>query len=161
MTDSFTWKNERNDKSRFMKKYAIIALFALLFCSCTVDREKYDRVTVRLINNSEQTLVFSNIDNGGDSRFYPVNSFTLNPGEVYSQSQDHIGSYDPIIISPVSMDIEWDGKSFSLNYDSDIKRNPCKADNWRRYSNQRKYGPGVFFEFEVFQEDLEQWFGNK
>ena len=141
-----------------MKRFAIIVLFTLLFCSCTVDREKYGPVTVRLINHTEQTLIFSIIDNGGDSRFYPVDRFTLNPGEEYSQTQNHIGSYEPVIIAPASMDIDWNGKCISLNYDCAVKRNPCRSDNWRRYSNQRKYGPGVFFEFEVFQEDLKQWF---
>ena len=82
-----------------MKRFAIIVLFTLLFCSCTVDREKYGPVTVRLINHTEQTLIFSIIDNGGDSRFYPVDRFTLNPGEEYSQTQNHIGSYEPVIIA--------------------------------------------------------------
>lgn len=144
-----------------MKKIVVIAFVATLFWSCNVDREKYDAVTIKLINKSEQILVFSNIDNGGDTRFYPTNSFTLNPHETYSQTQWNIGSYDPIVIAPSSMDIECDGKRISISFDSDIARNPCKAEDWWRYSNFSKYGPGIFFEFDIMKEDVKLWFGTE
>jgi len=141
-----------------MKRIFVLAFVAALFWSCLVDREKYDDVTIKLINETEQTLVFSNIDNCGDIRFYPENSITLKPYESYSQTQRHIGNYDPIIIAPAAMTVECDGKNISINYDTELDRNPCRAENWRRYSNISKYGPGVFFEFSIHQEDLEKWF---
>jgi len=144
-----------------MKKFVITVLAVVLIGSCIIDRDKNDEVTVRIINGTEQTLVFSHIDNGGDARFYPVDHFTLGPNETYIQSQGRIGSYDPIVIAPVSMDIDWNGKSIRINSNSSLERNPCNADHWWHYSNIKKYGPGVIFEFEIMDADLEQWFGGK
>ena len=145
----------------FMKKFIAIILSLAALYSCNIDREKFDDVTIKLINETKYTLTFSSINNGGDSRFYPVNSITLKPDETYSQTQTHIGSYEPIVIAPAEMTIECEGKILRINYDTDIERNPCRADNWRHYSNYSKYGPGVFFDFSVTNQDLDNWFGTE
>lgn len=124
-----------------------------------MDRERYDDVYVMIINESSYTLAFSNINNGGDARFYPHSSFTLPSGETYQQEQHGIGSYDPIVIAPVSMTLECNDRSIDISGESQIERNPCISNNWRHYSNRHKYGPGVFFDFIISDTDIDNWFG--
>jgi len=140
-----------------MKKYVILFLAIFSLCSCKWDKEEFNDVIVKLNNETDYTLVISNIDNGGDSRFYPESSITLNPYDTYSQTLKRISSNEPINIAPVSMTIEYNGQSINLNSEMDIKRNPCRAEDWIRYSNFSKFGSGVFFAFDIRKEDLENW----
>ena len=142
-----------------MKKILYIFLAVTLFCACQRDKVNDDVVTVKIVNLSTKTLVFSNMENGGDFRFYPESTITLMSGETYSRTQNNIGNYDPIIIAPVAITIECDGKGISVDSKDDLERNPCRIENWNRYSNKSKYGPGVFFDFVISDSDLEKWFG--
>ena len=143
-----------------MKKL-LFAITILFLCSCQMDKEAFDDVYIEIENNTDYTLVFSNINNGGDARFYPKSTFTLKPQEKYSQEQHNIGSSDPFVIAPVSLSLECNGRSINISNKDKLERNPCIPENWWRFSNKRKYGPGIHFNFIIVNSDIDNWFGKE
>ena len=142
-----------------MKKILFALLTILMMCSCIRSQESSSVRHVKIVNSTEFELTFSDIDNGGDPRFYPQSSFTLKPREEYSQSQNNINPKESVVYCPISMTLECNGKSIHFTRESDITKNPCNMQNWYHLDNFSVYGPGIHFDFEIFDEDLETWFG--
>jgi hypothetical protein len=141
-----------------MKKY-LLAISILILCSCQMNKDSFDDVYVEIENLTDYTLVFSNIDNSGDARFYPNSSFSLKPQEKYSQELHNIESFDPLFIAPVSLCLECNGRSINISNKDKLERNLCVPENWTRFSNKRKYGPGIHFNFIIMNSDIDNWFG--
>lgn len=142
-----------------MKKLILAVLFVLTVSSCQIDRYTYKDVAIRIENETQYTLVFSGVD-AEDKAFYPESSFTLQPGEIYWQSRNDIGSYDPICITPTSLTLEWEGGRVTFTEHSPFQKNPCLFDNWFLVHSFQKYGAHTMYWFHIFEDDLEEWSGD-
>ena len=144
-----------------MKKLVIL-LSALALCSCIKPTQESSGIrTVRLTNVSGYTLVFTNIDNGGDGSLWPESSFTLQPGEYYLKE---IWDYDKktsATIAPLAMDIEFDGQVIHLSRETGVSDNPCLLDHWRKIDKFTTHGPGIHYEFTVTDSVLAGWKGKE
>ena len=149
-----------------MMKKILLALCGLLALSaCTRDGNERISWCLRIINNTDFTLNFSNIDcegpnNGyGDYTFYPEKSFTIEPQGEYRQQLDDEWMYQGHLVSPYSMDLECDGKTKHFDSeDGSIFENPCNHDNWHyQNASRRESAMSIFI---ITNEHLEKWFGN-
>ena len=134
-------------------------MLVLPLCSCIRSQESSLVRVVRIENSSSYDLVFTDIDNGGDTRFWPQTSFTLKPHEEYLQSYKLTDRYDPFVLIPLSMNIECNGKSIHFTRDSGYEKNPCILSHYNKLDNFSKYGTGIHFKFIISDEDLQKWFG--
>lgn len=149
-----------------MKKL-ITALFATaLFLGCTRDNNEYRDICLRIVNNTDYTLSFSNIDcdgpnNGyGDYTFYPEKSFSIEPQGEYRQQIDNEWAYEGHIIAPYSMDLECNGKTIHFEKeDKSIYENPCNGDKWHSQSATRRE-PAMYI-FLITNTHIEKWFGKQ
>lgn len=148
-----------------MMKKILLALCGLLALSaCTRDGNERISWCLRIINNTDFTLNFSNIDcegpnNGyGDYTFYPEKSFTIEPQGEYRQQLDDEWMYQGHLVSPYSMDLECDGKTKHFDSeDGSIFENPCNHDNWHyQNASRRESAMSIFI---ITNEHLEKWFG--
>ena len=142
-----------------MKKIFLSLLFILPLCSCIRSQESSLVRVVRIENSTSYDLVFTDIDNGGDTKFWPQTSFTLKPHEEYLQSYSLTDKYQPFVLIPLSMTIECKGKSVHFTRESSYEKNPCVLGHYNKLDNFSKYGPGIHFKFDIRDEDLKKWFG--
>lgn len=141
-----------------MKKTLIALLCITLLCSCIKSQKSSTVRTVKIINETSYELIFSEIDNGGDVRLWPQTGFTLQPNEEYYQCSNQIYKDTPVILAPVSMKLECNGKTVVFSQKSTFEKNPC---NWKHYyelDNFSVYGPGIHYELYIWNEDIEKWF---
>ena len=148
-----------------MKKILLALCGLLALSACTRDGNERISWCLRIINNTDFTLNFSNIDcegpnNGyGDYTFYPEKSFTIEPQGEYRQQLDDEWMYQGHLVSPYSMDLECDGKTKHFDSeDGSIFENPCNHDNWHyQNASRRESAMSIFI---ITNEHLEKWFGN-
>ena len=147
-----------------MKKLLIAICGFLVLSDCTRDGEERISWCLRIVNNTDCTLNFSNIDcegpnkGYGDYTFYPEKSFTIEPQGEYRQQVDDEWEYQGHLISPYSMDLECNGKTRHFDSeDRSIFQNPCNPDNWHRQSAYKRE-PAMTI-YIVTYEHLEKWFG--
>ena len=147
-----------------MKKILLALCGLLALSACTRDGNERISWCLRIINNTDFTLNFSNIDcegpnNGyGDYTFYPEKSFTIEPQGEYRQQLDDEWMYQGHLVSPYSMDLECDGKTKHFDSeDGSIFENPCNHDNWHyQNASRRESAMSIFI---ITNEHLEKWFG--
>ncbi|MBR3744462.1 MAG: hypothetical protein IKN31_05065 [Bacteroidales bacterium] len=142
-----------------MKKILLSLLLVLPLCSCIRSQESSPAREVWIENISSYDLVFTEIDNGGDTRFWPQTSFTLKPYEEYRQSYNLTDRYQSFVLIPLSMTIECNGKSIHFTRESGYEKNPCILEHYYKLDNFSVYGPGIHFRFNISDEDLQKWFG--
>ncbi len=149
-----------------MKKL-ITALFATaLFLGCTRDNNEYRDICLRIVNNTDYTLSFSNIDcdgpnkGYGDYTFYSEKSFSIEPQGEYRQQIDNEWAYEGHIIAPYSMDLECNGKTIHfVRNDDSIFKNPTSGQNWFVQPRAKKSEPNLYI-YMITDEHLEKWFDN-
>ena len=136
---------------------------SLLF-GCTRDDNDYLDICLRIVNNTDYTLNFSNIDcdgpnkGYGDYTFYPGKAFSIEPQGEYRQQIDNEWAYQVHIIAPYSMDLECNGKTIHFEKeDKSIYENPCNGENWFRQSATRRE-PAMYI-FLITDTHIEKWFG--
>ena len=120
---------------------------------------RYSAYWVYIQNMSRYTITFGGIDNGGDSTFYPRNSFTLQPGEYYLQENGHPDPDKTFVCAPLSFDLACDGKTVHFSADTDIPHNPCILDNWEISYMPSYDPPATEYFFIITDEDIKVWFG--
>ena len=142
-----------------MKRIFLSLLLISLLFSCKRSQESSPVRVVRIENSSSYDLVFTDIDNGGDTRFWPQTSFTLKPNEEYFQSCNITDKHQAFVLIPLSMTIECNGKSVHFTRESTFEKNPCVLDHYYKLDNFSVYGPGIHFKFFIADSDIEKWFG--
>ena len=140
-----------------MRKLLIIAML-LAVCACKTSQETTSVRTIKITNFTEYTIVFSNIDNGGDDRFWPDACITLRPGEFYRQTNYEIQRNTSVVYVPLAMDVECNGRTVRITSELTITHNPCILGNWYYIDSYTTHGPGIHYEFEIMREDIENWF---
>lgn len=143
-----------------MKKIFLSLLLILSLCCCIRSQESSPLREVQIENDSSYDLVFTDIDNGGDTRFWPQTSFTLKPRDEYWQSYSLTDKYQSFVIIPLSMTVECNGKSVHFTRESQYEKNPCILSHYYKLDNFSRYGPGIHFKLFIFDEDLHKWFGD-
>lgn len=144
-----------------MKKLVFALLTVLMICSCIRSQKSSPTRTVKLINETDYVLSFSEINNGGDSRFWPETEFTLQPHEEYYHVNNEMQKNEPAYFTPLSMTMECNGKSIHFTQESDFERNPCVFSHYQKLDNFSKYGPGIHYVFDITNDDIDQWFGKE
>ena len=147
-----------------IRKILSIVFGVVLLCGCTRDGNESISWCVRIINNTDCTLTFSNIDcegpnkGYGDYTFYPEKSFTIEPHGEYKQQLDDEWMYQGHLVSPYSMDVECDGKTRHFDSeDRSIFENPCNHDYWY-YQNATGREPAMSIHI-ITNEHIDKWFG--
>ena len=141
-----------------MKKTLIALLCIVLLGSCVKSQKSSPVREVKISNESSYELVFTDIDNGGDPRFWPQTSFTLKPHEEYSQICYNTPKDEPFRLTPVSMTLQCNGKTIHFSGASEYEKNPCVVSHYYELDNFSQYGPGIHYVLYIFNEDIEKWF---
>ena len=146
-----------------MKKILLALCGLLVVSSCTMDSNLKVSICLRIVNNTDYTLSFSNIDCQGsnwmgDYTFYPEKSFTIEPQSEYKQQIDNESQYQPHQVCPFSMDLECDGKTVHFDTSSSLFENPCSSNNWH-FQNASSREPAMRI-YIITDEHLEKWFGD-